>query len=110
MHGPTQALIDSGLTGKNLRQGSINKKLDRQGLHIALISFLHDGENPAIKKVFHDLIKGIIFQFLYGRKSLGEYFTVGTVRSENIVINIKFIGHSYRRSFLSDGKVCRTRV
>ena len=107
MHGTTQSLVKTSLPCKYLGQRSINQEFKRQRLHITFVSFFNDAENAAIKEIFHDPVEGIIIQLLDGRKPLGQDFAMGTVRSEDVVVDIQLVGHAYSCSFLSDGEVGR---
>ncbi len=86
MHGPAQAPVETGLPGKDLAVGTVDKKPLRQAGHGPVITLFHRRQHGPVAIVVHYHRQFVVAQRPDGRKGLGQDLTVAAVRAEDVVL------------------------
>ena len=96
MHGTTQAAVETRLAPKDFGQGSIEKEVTGQRLHLGRSILFHDTQAIATKKVLHDSLEVLVIQLSNRGHALGENLPVRTVGAKNMIVRTqeKCLTHS----------------
>ena len=113
MHRTTQALVETGLLGEDLRQGAVDEEIDRQLAHrlaLAGIGLFNDLPGRAIEEALHDRQQIRLAHLVDRGQALGQDLAVASVRTEDEVLVGQVVGLADRGGFLAHREVRRAGV
>ena len=109
MHRTAETFVETGLSCKDFSKSAVNKEVDGKFFGGFLV-FFNDLQNSAAHEVLHVVVKIAVGKFVDGGHTFCKDFAVASVRTEDVVVNAEQISLTYRRRFLTHGKVCRAGV
>ena len=109
VHRTAETLVEAGLSCKDFSKSAVNEEVDGKFFGGFLI-FFNDLQNSAAHEVLHVVVKIAVGKFVDGGHTFCKDFAVASVRTEDVVVNAEQVSLTYRRRFLTHGKVCRAGV
>ncbi len=111
MHRAAKPLLKTCFSGKNFGKCSVNKKIDCHFFYVVMLSALFNSfQHNSTHVRFHYTNQFFVIQFLNSRKTFSQYFSMTSVRAVYMIIPVKQVCLTDRRSLLPYRKMSRSRM